>query len=99
MSGRCLSNGVNKQFWLIISDFNYVRQAGECVPVGPEPVPPGTCQNADDKYLGSSGYRLIPGNSCDRNKGVKKDEKVQKDCSSARPENGKVSHVIVSYSF
>jgi hypothetical protein len=59
-------------------------------------VPAGTCNKADDKYLGSSGYRLIPGNTCDQSSGVKKDEKVYKECKSARPENGMVSHVTVS---
>jgi hypothetical protein len=32
-------------------------------------------------YMGSSGYRLIPGNTCDRKKGVKKDKPVEKKCS------------------
>jgi hypothetical protein len=80
----------------MFSDFNFVRQDGECVAVGPESVPAGTCNRKEDTYLGSSGYRLIPGNTCDRNKGVKKDEPVKKDCAAARPENGKASHVIVS---
>lgn len=32
--------------------------------------------------MGSSGYRKIPGNTCEG--GVKKDEKVQKKCSLGR---------------
>lgn len=64
---------------LIGSDFNFVRQDGECVPVGPEPVPAGTCLKDTDQYLGSSGYRKIPGNGCVQ--GIKLDEKVMKDCS------------------
>ncbi|RXK41140.1 signal sequence binding protein [Tremella mesenterica] len=79
-------------------DFNYVRSCHECVPVGPEAVPAGTCAKQDDQYLGSSGYRLIPGNTCDRESGVKKDEPVMKDCSSARPENGQASHVVHDFS-
>ena len=75
-------------------DFNYVKQDGECVPVGPEPVPAGTCQKADDSYIGSSGYRKIPGNSCDDSKGIAKDLKVSKPCSAARPANGEASHVV-----
>ena len=81
------------------SDFNYVLQDGECVAAGPEPVPAGTCNRNDDKYLGSSGYRLIPGNSCDKGSGVIKDEPIMKDCSSARPEDGAASHVVVSNSY
>jgi hypothetical protein len=51
------------------------------VPVGPEPIPAGVCTNPDQTYKGSSGYRIIPGNTCDRNKGVKKDEPTVKKCS------------------
>ncbi|WWD19083.1 hypothetical protein CI109_103541 [Kwoniella shandongensis] len=75
-------------------DFNYVRQDGECVAVGPEPVPAGTCNKKDDTYLGSSGYRKIPGNTCEKGSGKAKDDPVQKQCESARPENGKASHVV-----
>ena len=73
-------------------DFNYVRQGGECIPVGPEPVPQGTCQKQNDKYMGSSGYRRIPGNTCAG--GIKKDAPVEKDCSKAQPEAGQASHVV-----
>jgi len=74
-------NGTSPQYIVAnFSDFNFVRQDGECVPVGPEPVPAGTCQRDNDKYLGSSGYRKIPGNGCVQ--GVKLDEKVEKDCTN-----------------
>jgi Sortilin, neurotensin receptor 3, C-terminal len=63
------------------SDYNYVRHDSECVPVGPEPIPAGVCRNPHQTYKGSSGYRIVPGNTCDRNKGVKKDEQVMKKCS------------------
>jgi hypothetical protein len=46
--------------------------------------------------MGSSGYRRIPANTCDREKGVKLDEKVEKECSKAKPADGEASHVIVS---
>jgi hypothetical protein len=63
------------------SDYNYVNHNGQCVPVGPEPIPAGVCKDPDQVYKGSSGYRLIPGNTCDRKKGVKKDKPVEKKCS------------------
>jgi|SRR5712671_2930852 len=66
---------------LLNSDYNYVRHNDQCVPVGPEPIPAGVCRNPDQMYEGSSGYRLIPGNTCDRSKGTKKDEPVKKKCS------------------
>jgi Sortilin, neurotensin receptor 3, C-terminal len=66
------------------SDYNFVRHGSACVPVGPEPIPAGMCKNPDQMYMGSSGYRIIPGNTCDRNKGVKKDVQVEKKCSQGR---------------
>lgn len=66
------------------SDYNFVRHNDECVPVGPEPIPAGICPDPRGTYLGSSGYRIIPGNTCDRDRGVKKDEKIEKSCSQGR---------------
>ena len=53
------------------------------MPQGPEPIPAGVCEDPSPghMYLGSSGYRLIPGNTCDQSRGVKKDTPVSKDCS------------------
>lgn len=74
-------------FWAHIDDviansaYNYVRHNDQCVPVGPEPIPAGVCKDPDQTYRGSSGYRIIPGNTCDRNRGVKKDEPIEKKCS------------------
>lgn len=48
-------------------------------------MPAGTCNKDSDQYKGSSGYRKIPGNTCDRDAGVKKDEPVMKDCSKGAP--------------
>lgn len=64
----------------IHSDYNFVRNGNECVPVGPEPIPAGVCNGDPNQlYKGSSGYRKIPGNTC--KDGVKKDELVSKKCS------------------
>ncbi|KAG5353581.1 vacuolar protein sorting/targeting protein PEP1 [Termitomyces sp. Mn162] len=73
-------------------DYNFVRSGDECVPAGPEPIPAGVCVGDPNKetYLGSSGYRKIPGNTC--KDGVKKDEKVEKKCSQAAPKEGDVIH-------
>ncbi|KAF8989462.1 vacuolar protein sorting/targeting protein 10 [Cyathus striatus] len=57
-------------------DYNYVRNGDKC--------------DADGTYLGSSGYRKIPGNTCTG--GVDKAEKVNKKCSEAQPEEGNVIH-------
>jgi hypothetical protein len=81
---------LNSPAGLIGSDFNFVRQDGDCVPVGPETVPAGQCNKDTDKYLGSSGYRKIPGNTCDREAGVKLDDKVSKDCSDGKSQRDRL---------
>ena len=45
--------------------------------------------------MGSSGYRLIPGNTCTKSNGVEKDAKVEKECSQAQPAEGEITHQIV----
>ncbi|EJC99110.1 signal sequence binding protein [Fomitiporia mediterranea MF3/22] len=73
-------------------DYNFIRNGDQCVPAGPEPIPAGTCNDPNGKYMGSSGYRLIPGNTCDQSRGKKNDNPVEKDCSQAQPEEGEVTH-------
>ncbi|KAG6867942.1 vacuolar protein sorting/targeting protein PEP1 [Termitomyces sp. T159_Od127] len=78
-------------------DYNFVRSGDECVPVGPEPIPAGVCDGDSDKtYLGSSGYRKIPGNTC--RDGIKKDEKIEKPCSQAAPKDGDIIHQTFEFS-
>lgn len=76
-------------------DFNYVLADGECVSRGLETVPIGQCTREGQTYMGSSGYRKIPGDTCKG--GIEKDKPVKKDCSLARPEDGKASHVVHSF--
>ncbi|KAF8894237.1 vacuolar protein sorting/targeting protein 10 [Gymnopilus junonius] len=73
-------------------DYNYVKNGDKCEPVGPEPIPAGVCagEDPDKTYMGSSGYRKIPGNTCVG--GVEKDEKVEKKCSMAQPAEGEIIH-------
>ena len=76
------------------SDYNFIKQGAVCVPAGPERIPAGVCTDPDQEYLGSSGYRKIPGNTCTG--GSQKERKVQKKCSQAQPEEGNVVHQTVS---
>ncbi|KAG9326226.1 hypothetical protein KVV02_001110 [Mortierella alpina] len=62
-------------------DFNFVLKDGVCVQDGKEVMRDGTCKKAGDTYLGSSGYRKVPGNSCDSERGIKKDEPKTKACT------------------
>ncbi|KAF8579723.1 Oligoxyloglucan reducing end-specific cellobiohydrolase [Ramaria rubella] len=73
-------------------DFNFVRVGSSCEPQGPEPIPAGVCEDPNDTFLGSSGYRLVPGNTCNQNEGVKKDARVNKPCSKAQLPEGEISH-------
>ncbi|GJE98598.1 vacuolar protein sorting/targeting protein [Phanerochaete sordida] len=80
-------------------DYNFVKQGEKCVPAGPEPIPAGVCGANDSKqtFMGSSGYRRIPGNTCDAEKGLKKDTPVEKPCSAAQPAEGMVIHQIFPF--
>ncbi|KAG2143753.1 uncharacterized protein EDB93DRAFT_1321681 [Suillus bovinus] len=75
-------------------DYNYVRSDGKCVPSGPERIPSTQCTlgTSDEKYMGSSGYRKIPGNKCEG--GSRMDEPMSKDCSEAEPVEGAIVHQI-----
>lgn len=67
-------------------DFNFVRnEEGECVPDGPLVDSDGACKNAkpEDTFKGSSGWRLIPGNTCTRAGGQQKDDPVDRKCGDA----------------
>ncbi|KAI5302445.1 vacuolar protein sorting/targeting protein PEP1, partial [Ascosphaera atra] len=72
-------------------DFNFVRSEDgkECIPAASLKVPSGQCKKDDDKYMGPSGYRLIPGNTCDRKGGRELDKEVERSCkeTTGRPSN------------
>lgn len=81
-------------------DYNFRRgENGDCIAAGPITAPQGACVNAkpEDTFKGSSGWRLIPGNTCKRTSGNQKDDPVERKCSDSQsppttPASGKVSH-------
>lgn len=77
-------------------DFNFVRSEDRksCVKAGALVVLEGQCKDPKGTFMGSSGWRLIPGNDCKRVSGTQKDEKVKLDCegSVAAPASGLISH-------
>lgn len=77
-------------------DYNFVRSGDKCVPSGLERIPSTMCTTGrpDETYMGSSGYRLIAGDKCDKSKGVRKDEPVSKSCSQAQPSEGEITSQI-----
>ena len=71
-------------------DFGFMADStGSCVPVNDTPLPPGACTSKSDSYLAYSGYRKIPGNTCQG--GVKLDEQVRKQCKDVKAPTGQVS--------
>jgi len=72
-------------------DYNYVLDGNECVLAGPQQIPAGQCKNAGDTFLGSSGYRKVPGNTC-ITQGKPKDALKVNDCSQGVAAPGQVSH-------
>lgn len=79
-------------------DYNFRRDGKDCFPAGPITAPEEACKNAkpEDTFKGSSGWRLIPGNTCEREKGAQKDDPVDRKCSDSEskpqvPASGKVS--------
>ncbi|KAI1214041.1 Oligoxyloglucan reducing end-specific cellobiohydrolase [Annulohypoxylon truncatum] len=85
-------------------DFNFVRDGDECKPAGPIQAPEGACKNdnPDEKFLGSSGWRLIPGNECKRTGGDQKDKQKEWKCSDAKsspnaPGSNEIEHTLVPF--
>lgn len=77
-------------------DYNFIRSEDrkECVRAGDLVLPEGACKafGPEDTFKGSSGWRLIPGNKCEKVRGEKyKDEPVDRKCVDAigAPASGK----------
>ncbi|KAI5296664.1 vacuolar protein sorting/targeting protein PEP1, partial [Ascosphaera acerosa] len=66
-------------------DFNFVRSEDrkECLPTTQSLVPEGQCKKEDDKFMGPSGWRLIPGNACERKGGKELDKPIERSCKDA----------------
>ncbi|KAI8075104.1 hypothetical protein BC940DRAFT_363148 [Gongronella butleri] len=64
-------------------DYNFARDAqGKCTRIDHDIVSSDECKHESDTYLASSGYRLIPGNTCELQKDAKAlDDPVQRPCS------------------
>lgn len=82
--------------FFLLSDYNFAPDGNDCLLAGPETVPAGACARENDLFSGSSGFRLIPGNTCDVRNGIKKDTPVMKSCHAAVETPGLISHSIVS---
>lgn len=81
-------------------DYNFQRDPKDktkCSKAGPIPQPDNTCKDdPHGSFKGSSGWRLIPGDTCKRAGGPQKDDKVDRNCSDGisappPPSNDKVT--------
>lgn len=66
-------------------DVNFVRSEDRksCNPAKPLPVPEGVCKSKDDTFKASSGWRLIPGNDCERDGGESLDKEIERPCEDS----------------
>ncbi|KAG4303712.1 hypothetical protein PCK1_000230 [Pneumocystis canis] len=53
----------------------------------PHEIPQNECKSSNDMFLGSSGYRKIPGNMCDDKRGIMKDKKLEISCNKNNHSN------------
>ncbi|KAK4540808.1 hypothetical protein LTR36_008885 [Oleoguttula mirabilis] len=73
-------------------NFVWDVESKKCVSGGPLKFP-ASCKDGDDTFMGTSGYRLIPGNTCTKKGGLSLDEPVERDCKATEdtPASGKIS--------
>lgn len=80
---------------------NFIWDAAtkECVPNGPLHIPVGECKDGQYTYMGTSGYKLIPGNTCVKKGGLTLDKLVERKCGDAGgpPASGKISTEITTF--
>lgn len=64
-------------------DYNFVRSEDRksCVPAMPLAPPKGKCGKSSDTYIGPSGWRMIPGNTCIRDGGKNLDKDIERPCN------------------
>ncbi len=88
-------------------DYNFRRSedGSECVRAGPIVAPEGACGKSakpEDVFKGSSGWRLIPGNTCKRTHGAQKDDPVDRTCADVvsppgAPASGLIANTRVDF--
>lgn len=79
-------------------DYNFKRnEDGKCVPSGPVIPPEGACDGSNKKFKGTSGYRLIPGNTCEGGKDLA--QEIERDCEDtvAQPVTGEIAKELTKF--
>lgn len=73
-------------------DDNFQRDPDDntkCKQAGPLIIPDDSCKKDEKTFKGSSGWRLIPGNTCKRKDGAQKDDTVERECKDGGKDGGK----------
>lgn len=82
-------------------DYNFVRSGDgkSCIPAGNYHLPEGACNEDKKSYKGSSGFRLIPGDDCERDGGEELDKDIDRLCNQTTnpPANGEITHEISKF--
>ena len=84
-------------------DFNFIRSEDKkyCNPTDGHAIqlPKDACKDNEDTFKGPSGFRKIPGNDCDHNKGVKLDEYIDRPCNESMkpPTNKEITHETTTF--
>ncbi|KAI5369474.1 Putative WD40/YVTN repeat-like-containing domain superfamily, sortilin, Sialidase superfamily [Septoria linicola] len=78
-------------------DYNFKREDGKCVNNGPIVPPAGACDGDKKKFKGTSGYRLIPGNTCKG--GIDLAKEVERECkeTSTPPASGRIAAQVQKF--
>jgi hypothetical protein len=83
-------------------DFNFVRTDDRkgCKQAGPLVVPEGECKDPKGTFMGSSGWRKIPGNDCKPGSATQKDAPEKHNCEGAVsvPADGRIKHTLKDFS-
>ncbi|KAL3470077.1 hypothetical protein BJX99DRAFT_57746 [Aspergillus californicus] len=60
--------------------YRQTENGTDCVPPKSPTPPEGECKNPTDKFMGPSGWRLIPGDACIRDGGDNPDKNIELPC-------------------
>lgn len=72
-------------------DYNFKLEDGKCVRSGPIIPPDGACEGDKKTFMGTSGYRLIPGNDCKGGEDLAKEVEHKCDESTTPPASGEIA--------
>ena len=79
--------------------FSWDEKDEKCLQKGSIKIPDGECKGGKEKFMGTSGYKLVPGNTCDLKNGKDLTKAVERECSkvdNGEKPSGKISVEITN---